>query len=56
MRVVDCDCGAIIQAANDEELVRNVQRHTEEQHPDQPLDEEAARRLVTEQAYSAMDA
>ncbi len=56
MRVIDCDCGAVVQAANDEELARNVQRHTEEQHPDQPLDEEAAKKMVSAQAYTAMDA
>ena len=56
MRVIDCECGAIVQAANDEELVGQVRAHVEEEHPDMPLDEESAKKLVDERAYTAMDA
>lgn len=56
MRVIDCECGAIVQAANDEELVGQVRAHAEEEHPEMELDDEAARKLVADRAYSATDA
>ena len=56
MRVIDCECGAIVQAANDEELVGQVREHVAQEHPDMSLDEEDAKRLVSERAYTATDA
>jgi predicted small metal-binding protein len=56
MRVIDCECGAVIQAANDRELARNLREHTAEQHPDSPVSEEEAERAVAERAYTAFDA
>ncbi len=56
MRVIDCDCGAIVQAANDEELVGRVRAHVEEEHPDMSLDDAGAKKLVAERAYTATDA
>ena len=56
MRVIDCECGAVVQAANDDELVGQVRAHVREEHPDTPMDEEGARKLVAERAYSATDA
>lgn len=55
MRVVDCECGAVIQGANDEELARRVRDHAVEEHSDQEMDEEAAARFVAERAYTATD-
>lgn len=55
MRVIDCDCGTTLQAANDDELADSVRAHVEQDHPDMQLDDEGIRRLVDEKAYSAMD-
>lgn len=55
MRVIDCDCGTTLQAANDDELATAVREHVEQDHPDMELDEDGARQLVAEKAYSAMD-
>lgn len=57
MRVIDCNvCGATINAANDDELVRELREHMHSDHPDVEFDDEQARELVAEQAYSATDA
>lgn len=55
MRVIDCDCGTTLQAANDEELAASVRGHVEQDHPEMELDDQGVRRLVEEKAYSAMD-
>jgi predicted small metal-binding protein len=56
MRVIECNiCGHTLSAANDDELVRALTGHVADQHPDAGLDEEAARKLVAEQAYDASD-
>jgi len=55
MRVIDCDCGVTLQAANDAELATCVREHVESDHPDMQLDDDQARALVAEKAYSAMD-
>ena len=55
MRVIDCDCGETLQAANDDDLTRAALQHVAEKHPDMDLDEEGARQLVAEQAYTATD-
>lgn len=55
MRVIDCECGAIVQAANDEELAARLLDHVREKHPDDAPDEQRARDLVAERAYTAMD-
>ena len=55
MRVIDCDCGVTLQAANDDELAKAVKEHVESDHPDMQLDDEGARSMVEEKAYSAMD-
>lgn len=56
MRVIDCTCGGIVQAANDEELAQRLVEHARREHPDDAPDEERARDLVAERAYTAMDA
>ena len=56
MRVIESPMdGELVQAATDEELVRALVRHYERDHPDTPLSEDEARRLVSEQAYNATD-
>jgi len=56
MRVIDCDCGATLQAANDDDLARVVRRHVDEVHPDTRLDDAQVKALVDEKAYEAADA
>jgi predicted small metal-binding protein len=55
MRVIDCECGAVVQAGNDDDLARRVREHMESDHPESDTSEEAARRLVSERAYTATD-
>ena len=55
MRVIDCDCGVTLQAANDDELTTAVKQHVESDHPDMQLDEDQVRGLVEDKAYSASD-
>lgn len=55
MRVIDCDCGVTLQAANDEELAGVVREHVASDHPDMQLDDDQVRGLVEQKAYSAMD-
>ena len=56
MRVIDCDCGATLQAANDDDLNRVVRQHMDDAHPDMGLDDEQVKALVGEKAYTAADA
>ncbi len=56
-RVIECNiCGEPLSAATDEELLRQVQRHLEAEHPDAALDEAQAREMITQEAYDAGDA
>ena len=55
MRVIDCDCGATLQAANDDELADRGRAHVDQAHPDMQLDEQQARQMVSDQAYDASD-
>jgi hypothetical protein len=55
MRVIDCECGAVVQAANDDDLRRRMRDHLDEDHPDMDLDDAAIEKLVAERAYSATD-
>ena len=55
MRVIDCDCGETLQAANDDDLANRVREHVDAAHPDMQLDEQQVRQMVTEQAYEASD-
>jgi len=56
MRVIDCECGRTLQAANDEDLVNVTREHVNEAHPDMELDDEGLRKFVADHAYEAMDA
>lgn len=55
MRVIDCDCGVTLQAANDDELAEAVRGHVDSDHPEMQLDDEQVRGMVEQKAYSAMD-
>ena len=55
MRVIDCDCGTTLQAANDDELAASVREHIESDHPDMESGDEQVRDLVAAKAYSATD-
>ncbi len=56
MRVIDCECGQTLQAANDDDLVNVTRDHMNDVHSDRELDDEGIRKLVADQAYEAMDA
>ena len=56
MRVIDCECGRTLQAANDEDLAEAVRDHVEENHPDMDMSDEQVEELVAAQAYDADDA
>jgi hypothetical protein len=55
MRVIDCDCGHTLQAANDEDLFQVAREHVDEVHPEMELSDDQVRGLVADKAYSAMD-
>ena len=57
-RVIECNiCGEPLSAANDEELLRQMQTHYESEHGDEaPLDEQQARETIAREAYDAGDA
>ncbi len=55
MRVLDCDCGATIQAANDDDLLREARKHVDEQHADMEMSDDQIRSLVSDKAYDATD-
>jgi hypothetical protein len=55
MRVVDCQCGKTLQAANDEDLAEAVRSHVAEDHPDMEMSEDEARQFVSSEAYDAGD-
>jgi hypothetical protein len=55
MRVIDCECGKTLQAANDEDLAVAVREHVAADHPDMELSDEQAREIVSAQAYDAQD-
>jgi predicted small metal-binding protein len=55
MRVIDCDCGQTLQAANDEDLAKETRAHVDQEHPDLQMSEEQVRELVASRAYEATD-
>ena len=55
MRVIDCECGKTLQAANDEDLAEAVRGHVAEDHPDMQMSDEQAQEMVASQAYDAGD-
>ena len=55
MRVIDCDCGETLQAANDDDLVQATRRHVDEAHSEMNLSDDQVRELVESKAYDASD-
>jgi predicted small metal-binding protein len=55
MRVIDCDCGQTLQAANDDDLFRATRKHVDEAHPDLDMNDDQVRELVASKAYEASD-
>jgi hypothetical protein len=56
-RVIECNvCGEPLSAATDEELLGQVRKHTEAEHPDSPLADDQAREMISREAYDASDA
>jgi predicted small metal-binding protein len=55
MRVIDCDCGQTLQAANDDDLLKEARAHFDKEHPDMKLTDEQSRELVSVKAYDASD-
>lgn len=55
MRVIECDCGSTLQAANDDDLRRRVREHFDQDHPDVDTSDDEVRSLVEQRAYTATD-
>ena len=55
MRVIDCDCGHTLSAANDDDLADRVKEHLAEDHPDQKMSDDEVRAFVGNKAYDASD-
>ena len=51
MRALNCDCGRILKAANDEELFEKAKEHVNRDHPEMRLSAERVREIVAEKAY-----
>jgi predicted small metal-binding protein len=56
LRVIDCECGTTIKAANDDELEAQVRAHVAEDHPGTEMSDEEIRGLIERRAYEASDA
>lgn len=56
MRVIDCECGTTLKAANERELVEQVRAHVAAEHPERELSDEGLRELVAARSYEASDA
>jgi predicted small metal-binding protein len=33
-KVINCECGEVVRAANDDELVQKVEQHVDQAHPE----------------------
>jgi hypothetical protein len=58
VRVLDCECGNTVQAANDDELRAALAKHLREHdlaRQEQQPDDEQLRTLVAARAYDATD-
>jgi len=51
MRVLDCDCGQHLEAADDQKLFDKAREHLNRDHPEMRLSAERIREIVTEKAY-----
>jgi predicted small metal-binding protein len=55
MKVIDCECGHTLQAANDDDLFKAAREHVDEVHQDMQLSDDQVRELVAARAYDASD-
>jgi predicted small metal-binding protein len=56
MRVIECNvCGETLSADNDDELVGRLVRHMQSQHSGVEFNDDEAREVVDDGAYSATD-
>ena len=55
MRVIECECGDVVQAANDDDLLKQVRRHMDSDHPDSDTSDDDLRSLIERKAYDAGD-
>jgi predicted small metal-binding protein len=55
MRVIDCECGETLQAANDDDLFRATRKHVDEAHSDLDMSDDQVRELISSKAYEASD-
>jgi len=55
MKVIDCDCGRTLQAANDDDLAKQTRAHVDEEHPDLDMSDDQVREFVASKAYEATD-
>ena len=56
MRVIECNlCGETLAGATDEELLRRLQAHIEDEHDGSTFDEAQARETIANEAYDASD-
>jgi hypothetical protein len=51
MRALECDCGQHLEAADDQKLFDEVQKHVNRDHPEMRLSAERVREIVTQKAY-----
>jgi predicted small metal-binding protein len=51
VRAVDCWCGFLVQGENDEELVRGLREHVDNEHADEPRSDKDVRSRVSERGY-----
>jgi predicted small metal-binding protein len=55
MRVIECHCGDVVQAANDSDLKKELRRHLDTEHPENQVSEEELDGLLERKAYDAGD-
>ena len=51
MRALDCDCGQHLEAADDQKLYDEAQKHMDRDHSEMRLSAERVREIVAEKAY-----
>jgi predicted small metal-binding protein len=56
-RTIECNhCGEPLSAANNDELVAQIQEHYAQEHKEDAIEESQARELIAREAYDAGDA
>ena len=56
-RTIECNhCGEPLSAANNDELMAQIQEHYAQEHKEDAIEESQARELIAREAYDAGDA